>query len=276
MKPAPPGFTFLEKINNRLLRVNLYLLGKSRKQVKLKEVIKANNNIFENIHNFQTANDYCYFVGLNIALLGDIDCVIDVGANYGQFAEQILQSGFRNKIISFEPQKEVFEKLKQKAKAFDNWDVYQFGVSTETGTKNLNIYQGNQFSSFHEPLDGVPVSHTDKLELNKTQATELVRLDEFFEHKYPKFIARQNKMLLKTDTQGHDKEVIKSCTTILGQIEVITTELSVVPIYDSVPDWTEMVMFLRERGFIPMGLFSINNGAKNFGSIEMDGIFVRA
>ena len=40
-----------------------------------------------------------------------INVIFDIGANSGQFALEVLQNGFRGKIISFEPTSKIYEKL---------------------------------------------------------------------------------------------------------------------------------------------------------------------
>jgi SAM-dependent methyltransferase len=43
-----------------------------------------------------------------------INCILDVGANEGQFAEKHLKYGYNGRVISFEPIKAVFDKLEKK------------------------------------------------------------------------------------------------------------------------------------------------------------------
>ena len=52
----------------------------------------------------------------------DIDVVFDVGANEGQFAKKLRNLGYKEKIISFEPLKKVFNLLR---KNFSNDDYWQ-------------------------------------------------------------------------------------------------------------------------------------------------------
>ena len=55
----------------------------------------------------------------NILVDSKIDVILDVGANTGQFATQILeQTSFRGQIISFEPLSSAFLKLSENSKDF--------------------------------------------------------------------------------------------------------------------------------------------------------------
>ena len=48
--------------------------------------------------------------------LNNIECILDIGANIGQYAEYLRQIGFKNDIISFEPLNDAYEILKTKTK----------------------------------------------------------------------------------------------------------------------------------------------------------------
>src|SRR5690242_4817270 len=53
-----------------------------------------------------------------------IDFVFDVGANRGQFAQQIRAAGFSGRIVSFEPLSDAHEKLRQAATRDVLWSVH--------------------------------------------------------------------------------------------------------------------------------------------------------
>lgn len=52
-----------------------------------------------------------------------INVVFDVGATAGQFALQLRESGYRDKIVSFEPLSSAFRKLSEAAQNDSNWQV---------------------------------------------------------------------------------------------------------------------------------------------------------
>lgn len=57
------------------------------------------------------------FAAARDALLRDVDAVVDVGANAGQYGELLRASGFRGRLISLEPVGEAFEQLLRRARA---------------------------------------------------------------------------------------------------------------------------------------------------------------
>ena len=65
-----------------------------------------------------------------------INYIFDIGANEGQFTKDIRFYGYKNEIISFEPLKLEFEKLKSNSQNDDNWSVYK---RCAIGNKNNEI-----------------------------------------------------------------------------------------------------------------------------------------
>lgn len=54
---------------------------------------------------------------LNVLDAYDIDCVIDVGANAGQYGKFLREIGFEGHIVSFEPVSVAFTLLEQQSAA---------------------------------------------------------------------------------------------------------------------------------------------------------------
>ena len=54
-----------------------------------------------------------------------INCVIDVGANKGQFASELRAAGYRGHICSFEPVPLTFSELGARFRGDPRWDGYR-------------------------------------------------------------------------------------------------------------------------------------------------------
>src|SRR3982751_3236266 len=68
-----------------------------------------------------------------------IKTILDVGANSGQYAEEVFYHGFKGEIHSFEPISNVFQKLQKKSKRFKNWQVHNLGVGQKKETLMINV-----------------------------------------------------------------------------------------------------------------------------------------
>ena len=84
--------------------------------------------------------------------------------------------------------------------------------------------------------------------------------------------------LLKNDTQGFEAEVLAGASAILGsdRLAGIEVELSLVPLYEGQPLWSEVSDLLRQFGFAPLAL---GHGFRDPGTgelLQLDGLFGRA
>ena len=203
------------------------------------------------------------------ALIQDksIDCVIDVGANEGQFAEFMRKEvGYEGQLVSFEPVSATYATLQSKAVTDGKWDTIRAALGDEAGSATINIAASNVFSSF------LPVS-SDELyhSLSKPVATEEVpvrRLDSFGE-----MVGGFRHILLKTDTQGFDLAVLRGAQGLLDRIEAIQVELSVVPVYEGMPAWRDVLQELEDRGYVLSNMLPISMHHLN--TIEFDCIVVK-
>jgi FkbM family methyltransferase len=203
----------------------------------------------------------------------EIDLVIDVGANEGQFASGIRNLGYKKRLISFEPIPDVFLKLKSKAAAVPNWEVVNCALGSETKKQILNIYDDSKLSSFLEG-DG---SHTVRFQNNFKQSKqvnlEIRRLDEIWNEKFSSGTVHQ--IFLKLDTQGYDLEAFKGIGRLKDHVKYILTELSVIPLYKNITPYTQSLEFYENEGFGPIAFIPVTRNHGDGRVIEFDCLLTR-
>lgn len=62
-----------------------------------------------------------------------VSVVYDVGANVGQFGLALRRRGYRGRIVSVEPVKDAFDRLKQIAAADGNWEATRCAIGAGEG-----------------------------------------------------------------------------------------------------------------------------------------------
>jgi hypothetical protein len=101
-----------------------------------------------------------------------IDCVLDVGANVGQYADLLRNAvGYRGLIISFEPVKQNFDLLSEKSKNDPGWYIHDFALGSEDTNRPINVMRAAALSSFLEPDDSSEydkIEHREAVELKKS------------------------------------------------------------------------------------------------------------
>ncbi len=80
-----------------------------------------------------------------------INCVLDVGANRGQFAERLRRLGYRGWIVSFEPVPEAYQRLSHRFRNDERWRGFQIALGDRDEVRPFHIAAGDaQASSFLE------------------------------------------------------------------------------------------------------------------------------
>lgn len=202
----------------------------------------------------------------------DVDCVIDVGANQGQYATTLRRDvGFAGTILSFEPNPEIFTILERRATGDRRWHVFNMALSDFDGMAHFNIMAADQFSSLERPAVELDPIFADRNKVTRQVEMQCRRLSGLL----PELRAAHGftRPFLKMDTQGHDLAVCEGAVEVLADLTGVQTELAVRPIYEGGTGYRTMIEWLEGRGFAPSAFFANNKGHFPL-LVEMDGIFV--
>ena len=201
-----------------------------------------------------------------------IDLVLDVGANSGQYAHLLRKElNYQGEIISFEPDPEVFTGLAEIAQQDDRWRVVNCALGN--ADTEVSLYQSNRsvFNSLHQHSDLADARFAMKSKVIGCQLVEQRRLDTLLPELVPDFYARN--VFLKMDTQGHDFWVFEGAGDYRSSFTGLQSEVSVVGIYEGVPNYIEMFEVYRTHGFELTGMYVVNRVAAGSFVIEMDVVF---
>ncbi|QGN55421.1 hypothetical protein [Novosphingobium sp. Gsoil 351] len=83
-----------------------------------------------------------YQPSLNLFLkFHDIDLVLDVGANLGQFAKQIRERGYAGEIWSYEPTSAAFATAEKESRFDQHWSLFNwaFGMFRAKGNYQCSL-----------------------------------------------------------------------------------------------------------------------------------------
>jgi FkbM family methyltransferase len=198
-----------------------------------------------------------------------IDTVLDVGANEGQFAGQVRDLGFTGTIYSFEPVRQTFGLLQQKAGGDSGWHCHHMALGREPGRLTMNLSEFSSFNSMLAPNDfGAGRFHDQKVV--GQEEVEVSTLDAFVAQHVP----AGARIFLKMDTQGFDLEVFAGGERSLQDVHVLLSELSLMPIYTGMPRYTEALAAYEAKGFSVSGFFPVNSN-DDLSLIEADCLMVR-
>jgi FkbM family methyltransferase len=216
----------------------------------------------------QVASALTKYLYLTQALAAaQIELVLDVGANVGQFAQALRAIGYTSRIISFEPQEEPFRVLARAAAADPAWEARNMALGDASESRELGIAHSTVFSSFHVPAATQPLAHFSQDNvIERHQVVDVGRLDTVVDELSLRALLPRT--LLKCDTQGHDRAVLEGMRYI-AEVALLQVELSVVPLYDGTPTMPEMIAYLDALGFRPIVVSPVNR-APDGTAIELD------
>ncbi len=189
----------------------------------------------------------------------DVNCVLDVGANRGQFAHELRSIGFQGQIVSFEPVQQEFEILSKSFEEDPKWSGCQIALGSEEKEMQIHIPKLTVMSSLLEFANG-----ENNMEL---QSIKVKRLDVVF----PEIMkgVESPRIFLKMDTQGYDLEVFKGATGCLAQVMGLQSELSIKPHYKNMPHYLDSLAVYEDSGFELFNL-SVVDRLSSGGLIELN------
>ncbi len=197
----------------------------------------------------------------------DIDLVLDVGANIGQFAKSLRAVGYRGEIVSFEPVAAQFAQLSANADSDPRWTVLPFALGEVEEDKAINVMRSSVFSSFNAPSVDATKAFSEGNSVVTSEHVSVRRLDTVLEERG--LTSALGRCLLKSDTQGFDLQVLRGAGRFLNGIRLLQIELSVIPLYEGSVHMAEMLRFLDDASFVPVGLFPVTK-FPDWGVIEFD------
>jgi FkbM family methyltransferase len=200
-----------------------------------------------------------------------IDQVVDVGANTGQFSEELLAGGFSGHILSFEPLSSAHEVLVKKSKRYTNWEVFpRCAIGDVDGEVLINVSRNSVSSSILPMLSSHAIAAPHSAYINQ-EKTPIYKLDSILPGKIKGF----KSVLLKIDTQGFEWKVLDGAIKVLPQIKAIQMELSMVHLYDGQHLWMECIDRLENLGFKLWSLQPAFTDHKTGQTLQFDGLFIR-
>ena len=201
----------------------------------------------------------------------EVDLVFDIGANIGQFASELRTSGYKGRMVSFEPLSLSHQKLTETATRDTGWTIYRRTAIGDTdGEVEINI-SGNSVSSSILPMLDSHFSAAKGSAFVGSETAPIYRLDSVATN----YIQDSHSYFIKIDTQGFEWQVLDGAHETLAKAQGLLCELSLIPLYEGQRLWMEMLQRIEAEGFT---LWSIQKGftdPRDGRTLQIDAIFFR-
>ena len=202
----------------------------------------------------------------------EINLVIDVGANIGQYGANLRKEGYAGWIVSFEPISAAYRELLDRSNNDDRWKMVNMALGDDEGTALINVSKSSIFSSILPQLPAA-TAFDPNAQVVRSESVRVGRLDDIFE-KLPNSSSKA--AFLKIDTQGFEKQVLLGATNCLSKFLGVQMELPIMHLYEGTWAFHEAVAYMIGRGFEISNISPVNYDPTDTASlVEVDCIFRR-
>lgn len=203
----------------------------------------------------------------------EIDLLIDVGGNEGQFARFARKRlGYQGPLITFEPIPELARKLRQAAQSDPNWTNVNAALGEVARRDTFNIMKSSPMSSLLNPSQDSTMHLSSFNEVSSSIEVEVDTLDDYLA-KSPHLAGHRN-IYLKLDVQGFEKKVLEGAQKSLPRVSAMQAEFSVIPLYQNQPDYKEMQQYIEDCGYL-LSFIPAHNYEQFPEMIDFDCHFIR-
>jgi FkbM family methyltransferase len=201
-----------------------------------------------------------------------INCVLDVGANRGQFGLHLRDAGYRGHIASFEPVPETFAELQRVAARDPSWTAYPWALGREEGSLPMNVVTDTLSSLL--PATSFGARRHPRLREPETVEVPVRRLDAVIDEVLAP--VADPRPYLKLDTQGYDLEAFGGLGERVADFVAMQSEVALLQIYEGMPRMPEALAAYEAAGFEITALHPVSRDMPTGRVLEFDCVMVRA
>jgi FkbM family methyltransferase len=185
-------------------------------------------------------------------ILGQPSVVLDIGANRGQFALNLLEIVDVKIINCFEPVPAAYKELERVAANEPRIRPFQAAISCKTEKLPFYVTESDVGSSLLKPISGQP---SKWLTFDNRIMVDSYRIDYLIEKQIMGNLPGID--LLKSDAQGVDKVVLESAGIYLNPdfIKGILVEVSFSDFYEGQDGYSDVFSLLDKKGYRPARIY---------------------
>lgn len=200
-----------------------------------------------------------------------IDCVLDVGANLGLYAQTLFGGGFQGHIVSFEPIGALHAGLRALARSNARWMIAdRCALGAAGGEVDLHVAGNRASTSVLEMSDRHREASPEAATVS-VERTPVRRLDEIG----PVLVGDARRIFMKLDVQGFEPQVLEGAEGLLPRICGLQVEMSLAELYKGQTLFRELLDRILAMGFEMWGFDPVFTDIRTGRTLQVDGIFFR-
>lgn len=198
----------------------------------------------------------------------ELQAIVDIGANRGQFALVCRKLFPQGRIDSFEPLEKPAARFRRVFAGDARTNLYQYAIGPKEEDAVIHVSKRDDSSSLLpiSKLQSTLFPHTEEYATQTVHVCPLERLISKSDIERP--------ALLKLDVQGYELAALRGCQALLPCFEHVYVECSFVELYEGQALAHEVIDFLRQEGFALNGVYNMCYGQGGV-AIQADFLFKR-
>jgi FkbM family methyltransferase len=184
----------------------------------------------------------------------NLDTVVDIGANRGQFALCVRRLYPRAKIFSFEPLLKPAASYTKLFGADQRARLFNKAISKQPGSAAMHVSRWDVSSSL---LPFAQAQH-DNFPFTEESRSETVSVTTLSECLDPDSI--EGRALLKLDVQGYELTALQGCENLLAKFNYVYVEASFIELYIGQALATDVIAYLFGKGFKLICVANLSKG----------------
>lgn len=204
------------------------------------------------------------------AILADLqlDTVVDIGANRGQFALCVRRLFPAAQIYSFEPLARPAQAWRATFAGDARAVLFEAAVGEQAGTAEMHVARWDASSSL------LPIGQLQNENFPLTEEARRERVTTVLLTDKLGSAELRGRTLLKLDVQGFELAALRGCGELLSHFDFVYVEASFIELYVGQALASEVVSFLLSRGFKLICVANLSNG-RSAKPIQADFLFAR-
>lgn len=198
--------------------------------------------------------------------------VLDVGANVGSVARRIREVFRDSTVHAFEPAPDVYQELCARCAGDFNIVPVRSAVADRQGSIPFHLTADRVLSSALPPTEHGSRAYGPLVALDRTVDVPCTTLDA-----WARSAGVTDVHALKVDVQGLELAVLRGADELLrSTVMAVNTEAQLIPEYQGAGTFSEIDLFLRERGFLLHQVHELWHQGREFQSSCVDALWLRA
>ena len=201
----------------------------------------------------------------------NINTILDIGANIGQFATEVTKVFPEAQIYSFEPIKDVYERLIDNIK--ENKRIRAFNSALGNINGRTRIFRDGYSAS--SSLLEMANLHKEAFPFSGSISNQIInikRLDDMVELERLKL---NPEIMIKIDVQGYEEKVVEGGMNTIKKAKVVITEVSFYELYKDQVLFGEIYETFVSLGFDFKGFNDLSFHPVSGLSLFGDAVFVK-